>query len=95
LTPSGFIKVEPTLQLPGYPRIFAGGDVIDWAEQKQAGKTHAHAAVIANNILALLGSKKSTIQYKGSPESVLVTNGKVWFLSLLTSAFAEHLGARS
>jgi hypothetical protein len=52
---------------------------MDWEEQKQAGKTPAHAAVIANNALVLLGSKKSTISYKGSTELVLLTNGKVRF----------------
>jgi len=76
LTPSGYIKVQPTLQLPGHPRILSGGDAMDWAEQKQAAKTSAHAAVITNNVLALLGYKKSTIPYKGSLEMVLVTNGK-------------------
>jgi len=76
LTPSGHIKVQPTLQLPGHPRIFSGGDAMDWKEQKQAAKTTAHAAVIANNVLALLGSTKSMIPYKGSVEMVVLTNGK-------------------
>jgi len=61
---------------------------MDWAEQKQAGKTPAHAAVISNNILSLLGSKKSTIPYKGSVEMVVLTNGKVrpiLFLKLVPS----------
>ena len=57
---------------------------MEWAEQKQAGKTPAHAAVISNNILSLLGSKKSTITYKGSVEMVLLTNGKVWSILSLT-----------
>jgi len=50
---------------------------MDWAEQKQAGKAPFHVAVISNNILSLLGSKKRTIQYKGSYEMVVLTNGKV------------------
>jgi len=60
---------------------------MDWAEQKQAAKTNAHAAVIANNVLALLGSKKSMIPYKGSVEMVILTNGKVGFLLLVKLSF--------
>ncbi|KIM36348.1 hypothetical protein M413DRAFT_31768 [Hebeloma cylindrosporum] len=76
LTSSGYIKVQLTLQLPNHPRVFAGGDAMDWVEQKQAGKAPAHAAVIANNVLSVLGSKKSPIPYKGSMEMVVLTNGK-------------------
>ena len=50
---------------------------MDWTEQKQAGKASSHAAVISNNVLSLFGSKKSMIQYKGSYEMVVLTNGKV------------------
>ena len=64
---------------------------MNWAEQKQAGKTPAHAAVIANNTLAILGSKKNMIPYKGSVEMVLLTNGKVRFLLLWKLASSEYL----
>jgi len=57
---------------------------MDWAEQKQAGKASAHAAVISNNILSLLGSKKSTIPYKGSVEMAVLSNGKVCSIFLFT-----------
>ncbi|KAF8965464.1 hypothetical protein BDZ97DRAFT_1812292 [Flammula alnicola] len=68
LTATGHVKVTPTLQVVGHPRVFAAGDVIDWKEQKQAGKTPSHAAVIKTNILSLLGSKESLM--------ILITNGK-------------------
>jgi hypothetical protein len=57
---------------------------MDWAEQKQAGKAAPHAAVILNNILSLLGSKKSMVPYKPSVEMMVLTNGKVRSLFLLT-----------
>lgn len=80
LTASGTVKVTPTLQVVGHPRIFAGGDAIDWQEQKQATKAGNHAVVIAQNILSLLSlTKKALIPYKGSPEIIIITNGKVCF----------------
>ncbi|KDR73138.1 hypothetical protein GALMADRAFT_125165 [Galerina marginata CBS 339.88] len=75
LTSAGYIKVTPTLQVPDHPHIFAGGDVIDWNEQKQAFKAQAHASVIAKNVLSLL-NEKSLVPYKTAFEGVLLTNGK-------------------
>lgn len=70
--------MKPTLQLVDYPHIFAAGDVIDWSEQKQAAKTASHAGVIVKNILSLLAGKSDALaEYKGSPELIFVTNGRV------------------
>ncbi|KAH9476010.1 Ferroptosis suppressor protein 1 [Psilocybe cubensis] len=76
LNAKGYIKVLPTLQLPQHERIFALGDAIDWNEQKQAAKIRDHAPAIVNNVLFLLGEKKSLIQYKGALELIVLTNGK-------------------
>jgi len=70
------VKVLPTLQLQSHPSIFALGDIIDWAEQKQAFKAEGHSAVITANILSLLGGSKPQKNYKTGPEIILVTNGK-------------------
>lgn len=73
------MKVLPTLQLHSHPRIFAGGDIIEWKEQKQAAKAPNHASVIAKNAVALLEGKEMKVTYKGSPELIAVSFGKVCF----------------
>ncbi|PPR02018.1 hypothetical protein CVT24_011141 [Panaeolus cyanescens] len=87
ITRSKTIKVLPTLQLgPNHPRIFAGGDVIDWPEQKQAGKVAFHAAVIAKNIVSMSQGKGAPAIYKGAFDGIIITIGKtqgVGFLRLL------------
>ena len=76
LTKNGFVRVQPTLQLIGHPNIFAGGDAIDWPEQKQSAKAKQHAGIIARNVVAYLGGK-SLQEYKGSIEMIAITNGRV------------------
>jgi apoptosis-inducing factor 2 len=77
LTPTGHVRVKPTLQLVDYPCIFAAGDIIDWDEQKQAGKVGAHADVITANVLSILNGKHAKKAYKTGAEMILVSNGKV------------------
>ncbi|KAI9570266.1 hypothetical protein HD554DRAFT_396054 [Boletus coccyginus] len=77
LSASGFIKVKPTLQLIDYPRIFAAGDVIEWSEQKQAAKVASHAGVVVRNVLNMLADKSDAlVNYKGSAELIIITNGR-------------------
>jgi apoptosis-inducing factor 2 len=80
LTDNGYVKVKPTLQLKGYPNIFAAGDVIDVPEQKQAAKAGHHATVVATNVLRY-SEQQALQEYKGSTEMILLTNGKVRFHS--------------
>ncbi|KAF7311070.1 FAD/NAD(P)-binding domain-containing protein [Mycena chlorophos] len=72
----GQIIVEPTLQLPGHANIFALGDAIKWAEQKQVMKAMAHADIVAANLVSLLSGKTALKKYKGSSEFLVVTNGR-------------------
>jgi apoptosis-inducing factor 2 len=78
LTPSGHVKIEPTLQVKGYPRIFAAGDIIDFDEQKQAAKAmYGHMPVVKANILALTGGSAPSKVYKGSTELLVIVTGRV------------------
>ncbi|KAG5643925.1 hypothetical protein DXG03_009333 [Asterophora parasitica] len=75
LSKTGLIRVRPTLQLIGHDNIFAGGDVIDWNEQKQSAKAAVHGALVGANVQALLNN--GTLKpYKGSFEAIIITNGK-------------------
>jgi apoptosis-inducing factor 2 len=78
LSKTGHVLVERTLQVKGHPRIFAVGDIIEWNEQKQAGKVGAHSGVVAPNVLTLAsGTGGALKEYKGSSELIVVTFGRV------------------
>lgn len=51
---------------------------MDWYEQKQIGKTAGQAAVVAGNMISYLASKPLKKRYTGSPEIMILANGKVW-----------------
>ncbi|KAF9567232.1 FAD/NAD(P)-binding domain-containing protein [Agrocybe pediades] len=95
LASNGYINVLPTLQVKGHPNIFALGDAIEWKEQKQAGKVGNHAAVVLANVLAILGvSKKALVNYKGSNEMIVITNGKNGGIGYFNVLWGITLGNR-
>ena len=71
------MKIKDTFQLQNYPDAFAIGDIIDVKEQKQAAKAQTHAALVAANVLSFIAGQPPKKKYTGSPELILVTNGKV------------------
>jgi len=75
LTPEGYIKVEPTLQVQGFPGVFAVGDVLDWNEIKQVTKCPGHVSVVAANVKSYIQDKPLASKYKGTFELIVVTNG--------------------
>ena len=85
------------------------GDIIDWSEQKQAAKVGAHASVVVANILRIRsGSNGAGVQeqYKGSPEMIVVTFGRVrslsfpgksnadWYLVWRHCVYGRYVGSR-
>lgn len=73
-----FVCVSHQLQVTNHPSLFAAGDIVEWGEEKQVGKTFGQADVVARNIISYLAKKPLKKQYNGSPEMILLTNGKVW-----------------
>jgi NADH dehydrogenase FAD-containing subunit len=66
--------VEKTLQLSGYPNIFAIGDIIDCDVEKLAQNAEIHAKLVASNIKAL-DSGRPLSQYHPSPKMMLISMG--------------------
>jgi NADH dehydrogenase FAD-containing subunit len=77
LTVTGHVKVTKSFQLPAHKDIFAIGDIVDIQEQKQAAKVKAHADIVAENVLLVLGERPGELkEYKGSSELIVITNGR-------------------
>ena len=45
LTEQKYVHVTPHLQVVGHPSVFAAGDILDWPEEKQFGKTDRKSVV--------------------------------------------------
>lgn len=59
ITPSGHVKVLPTLQVPlasGKANLFALGDIIDWNEQHKFTAAVAHTDTLTNNVLGAINN---------------------------------------
>lgn len=69
--------MQPTLEVQGHPGIFAIGDIIEWKEQKQAGKASYHASVAVANLLSFLNGQPQLKKYKSMPEMIIIPVGKV------------------
>jgi apoptosis-inducing factor 2 len=81
------VRVSATLQVFKYPRIFAGGDVIEWDEQKQVSKYSLHASVIVRNVISVLKKQQPPALYPGSYEMISIANGKVSDVSCICNFF--------
>ncbi|KAJ6608284.1 FAD/NAD-P-binding domain-containing protein [Mycena sp. CBHHK59/15] len=92
LDSDSFVKVKPTMQLLGYPNIFAAGDITDLKEQKQAIKSGAHAKIVAKNIISYIKGA-SLKNYSTGFEAVILTNGKWGGLSYFGVLWGIMLGA--
>jgi NADH dehydrogenase FAD-containing subunit len=72
---NGFIRVEPTLQLPGYHHIFSVGDIADTGAHKAARPGAAQAAVLAKNVLALIEGREPADRITITPPALHITLG--------------------
>jgi NADH dehydrogenase FAD-containing subunit len=77
--PDGLIEVSPTLQVAGQDRVFALGDV-STADRKVAGAAGRQAAIVAENIRALIaaGSGADGVElsrYEAAPAGIVVPIG--------------------
>lgn len=71
---SGHIKVNESLQLSGYPRLFAGGDITAIKEEKTARKAELHASLIATNLKRIY-QKKSLKSYRQGKSPMVISLG--------------------
>ncbi|MEM7361796.1 MAG: FAD-dependent oxidoreductase [Bacteroidota bacterium] len=71
----GYVKVKETLQLAGYPNIFAAGDVVAIEEEKLAQNATLHATLIAKNIKRL-EEGKPLMPYLSAARKMVVSLGK-------------------
>jgi len=85
LTEQKHVRVTPQLQVIGHPSVFAAGDIMDWPEEKQFGKTIDQAPVVAENMVSYLADKPLKKKYSGAPEAIFLTNGKVRVSALFFS----------
>ncbi|EKM50736.1 uncharacterized protein PHACADRAFT_178488 [Phanerochaete carnosa HHB-10118-sp] len=78
LTASGHVRVAPTLEVRGHPGVYAAGDIVEWREQKQAGKASAHAAVVVPNVVSFLRDQPQAKVYEGSREMIVIPVGRAY-----------------
>ncbi|CAG8499022.1 9468_t:CDS:2 [Paraglomus occultum] len=79
---TGLVRVRPTLQLEGYDRIFALGDITNVKETKMAFRAGLQADVVAKNLVSLISEKK-LIEYKTGPPAMFLSLGKTGGVGLL------------
>ncbi|KAG9008496.1 hypothetical protein FRB94_013220 [Tulasnella sp. JGI-2019a] len=78
LTPTGSVKVLPTLQVPlanGKSNVFALGDIIEWPEEKLIAKIPTQAGIVSANLLSAIRGTPQKQEYKGYMEFISVTLG--------------------
>jgi NADH dehydrogenase FAD-containing subunit len=70
----GFVRVEPTLQVRGFDRVFAIGDVSD-ADAKMAGRAGRQGHLVAENIRKLMAGDAELARYEPNPPAIIVPIG--------------------
>ncbi|MHB1490780.1 MAG: FAD-dependent oxidoreductase [Cellulomonas sp.] len=73
--PDGRVAVAPTLNVRGFPTVFAIGDITDVPESKRASAAIAHAHVAAANIRALIEGGEPVTVHEPAAELVVLPLG--------------------
>ncbi|MGW5681602.1 NAD(P)/FAD-dependent oxidoreductase [Nonomuraea sp. NPDC003754] len=71
-SPQGQVPVTETLNVRGYDRVYAIGDITDVAEAKMAGYAMQHAEVVAQNIIAQLRGEQPAATYRPLPHPMIL-----------------------
>ena len=73
--PGGHVAVTAELRLPGHERVFAVGDVTAIPEAKRAAAANQHAAIVADNIKALLAGQRELRSYQPPAPGIVLPLG--------------------
>jgi NADH dehydrogenase FAD-containing subunit len=73
----GELAVTPALNVRGFERVFAVGDIARVGETKRAAAAQAHAAVVAANIRALIEGREPVSRYTPATERIILPLGPV------------------
>lgn len=76
---NGFIRIRPTMQFrdPQYSNLFAVGDIADTGLRKAARPGSAQAAVVAQNIQAMIEGRSPQETFPRMPAAIHLTLGMV------------------
>ncbi|KZV69586.1 FAD/NAD-P-binding domain-containing protein [Peniophora sp. CONT] len=93
LSKYGFVRTNPTLELPDHPGVFCIGDVIDNPERNRLGKYVKHVNVAVPNVLARLNGKEPKKKYTGSIETIAISIGSERGVSYIGILWGICLGS--
>lgn len=73
---NGSLRVNESLQVMGYPNIFAGGDITDIKEEKTGHNADAHARIISENIVRMK-EEKNLKTYSKMKTPLIISLGNI------------------
>lgn len=74
ITAKGDIDTLPTLQIKGFPHMFAFGDVSSQSVNKQAAETSFQLSTLVANLKAVVSGKPATKEVKPSSDAFIVVS---------------------